>query len=568
MAGLRRLVQVLGIAVVFGAGAAASRAETGRELTRELTPERLAASEREPQNWLGFFGNYEAWSYSGLGQVNRRNVRRLTPVWSFATGEKGLTATPLVVDGVMYVLAPRNQLFALDAASGRQIWSYGREAADGRVARNGHGLVAGHGMIYFGTSDHHLVAVDAQTGSEVWDVQIEDPKLCGCGPAFAPMLVKDKIVMGVRGEVAHRSYINAFDAKTGKLAWRFWTVPGPGEPGHDTWPEELWRLGGASTWYAGSYDPELNLIYWGVGNPAPLLGGNFPGTKLYTNALVALDADTGKLKWHFQQTPGDTLDLDSALEPILLDAPFKGEMRKLVVHPTKGGFTYVLDRVTGAYLGSYRHAETITWTKGLDNNGLPMEPLALSPDEEKLVCPTVNGSRAGNHSTYSPRAHLWINTSFETCAMIRALTPGTPAEGQFFNAGSQNAVASTTAKAHIAAFDPVTGERKWKHNTDYLNVSSLMSTAGDLVFGGDIFGNAWALDVETGDKRWSYNVGSPISAMTISYAVKGRQYVAVSAGGVASGLGLAMRLWPEIKNRVPPVGSTVHVFALPERGAR
>ena len=531
----------------------------------EVTPARIAASENEPENWLTFFGNYEAWSYSALRQINRRTVKRLVPAWSFATGEKGMSATPLVVDGVMYIAAPRNRIFALDAATGRQIWTYEREFLEGRVARTTLGLAAGFGMIYFGTVDNHLVALDAATGREIWDVQIEDSTQCGCGPSFAPLLVKDKIVMGVRGEVAHRSYINAFDARTGKHAWRFWTIPGPGEAGHDTWPEDLWRIGGASSWFAGSYDPELNLIYWGIGNPAPLLGGRGPGAKLYTNSLVALDADTGVLKWHFQETPDDVLDLDSATEPVLIDVKMDGTMRKLVVHPTKGGFTYVLDRVTGTYIGAYRHADAITWTKGLDKNGKPLEPLRLNAQEEQLVCPSVNGSRAGNHSTFSPDTGWWYTTSYESCAMEKAIDPGKPIEGQFFNAGSQRSVPSPSSKPHIAAYDPVTGKKHWTHETKGLNVSSLMSTGGGLIFGGDLFGNAWALDARTGEKLWSFNMGGGVSNKPISYAVNGRQYIAVGAGAFAAGVGLTLRVWPELKSQMPPLGSSIFVFALPQR---
>lgn len=532
----------------------------------ELTGERIGNAAAEPQNWLTFFGNYQAWSYSSLSQINRRTVKSLVPVWSFATGEKGMSATPLVVDGVMYIAAPRNRIFALDGATGRQLWTYEREFPEGRVARTTFGMAAGYGMIFFGTVDNHLVALDAATGREVWDVQIEDPKQCGCGPAFAPLLVKDKIVMGVRGEVAHRSYINAFDAKTGKHAWRFWTVAGPGERGHETWPEELWKIGGGSSWFAGSYDPELNLIYWGIGNPAPLLGSTWPGKKLFTNSLVALDADTGALKWYFQENPEDVLDLDSATEPVLIDAPVDGVMRKLVVHPTKGGFSYVLDRATGAYIGGYPHSDTITWTKGLDKNGVPIAPERLSPNEDKLICPSVNGSRAANSSTYSPRTGLWVTTSYESCALERAIDPGKPVEGQLYNAGSQISTLSPTSKPHIAAFDPVTGRKAWAYETHGLNVSSLLSTGGDLIFGGDLFGNAWALDGRSGKKVWSFNMGGGVTNKPISYAVNGRQYIAVGAGAFGAGLGLTLRLWPELKAEMPPVGSSIFVFALPQRG--
>jgi len=530
----------------------------------EITAERLAHSEIEPDNWLTHFGNYEAWAYSALEQINRDNVKTLVPAWSFATGQKGINSTPLVADGVMYLAAPQNQIFALDAATGEMLWTYVREIPSGRTARPTAGLAVGLGLVFFGTVDNHMVALDAANGREVWDVQIEDPKQCGCGPSFAPLLANGKVIVGVRGEVAHRSYINAFDAKTGALAWRWWAIPGPGEPGHETWPEELWELGGASTWYAGSYDPDLNLIYWGVGNPAPMLGGTLPGDKLYTNSLVALDADTGELKWHFQETPSDIFDLDSATEPVLLDHEIDGKMRKLVLHPTKGGYTYILDRETGEFLKAYAHSQTITWTEGLNERGQPINRQTLSHDEETLVCPSVNGSRGAQHSAYSPRTGLWYTTSLESCAMVKLIESAGPREGQFYNSASLVAVLSPKAPPHIAAFDAMSGARKWMFETDLVNGSSLLTTGGDLIFGGDLLGRAWALDAETGDKIWSFNMGSGVTNAPISYAVDGRQYIAIGSGPLSASAGLSTRLWPELAAQIPPTGSSIFVFALPE----
>jgi alcohol dehydrogenase (cytochrome c) len=534
-------------------------------LSADVTSVRISHSESEPENWLTHFGNYEAWAYSSLGQIKRENVKDLAPVWSFATGHKGLNSTPLVADGIMYLAAPENQIFALEAATGEMLWTYVRDVPQGRTARPTAGLAVGFGLVFFGTVDNHMVAVDAESGQEVWDVQIEDPSQCGCGPSFAPLLVKDKIVVGVRGEVAHRSYINAFDAKTGAFAWRFWAIPGPGEAGHDTWPEDLWKLGGASTWYAGSYDPKLNLIYWGIGNPAPMLGGTQSGDKLYTNSLVALDADTGDIKWHYQETPSDIFDLDSATEPVLVDAEYEGVMRKLVLHPTKGGFTYILDRVTGEFLKAYPHSQSITWTSGLDERGQPKDRQGMSSEEETLVCPSVSGSRGAQHSAFSPRTGWWYTTSLESCAMVRRIDPGAPKEGQFYNAASIAVVHSPEAVPHIAAFDAVSGDRKWVFETDLVNGSSLLATGGDLIFGGDLLGRAWALDAESGEKIWSFNMGSGVTNAPISYSVKGRQYVAIGAGTLSASAGLSTRLWPEMAERMPPVGSSIFVFALPDQ---
>jgi alcohol dehydrogenase (cytochrome c) len=516
-------------------------------------------------DWPQFFGNSQAWSYSPLDQINREDVKGLVPVWSFSTGEHGLSTTPLVVDGVMYLLAPRDHLFALDAATGRLIWSYAHEIPQGQVGPTAAGISAAFGMIFMGTMDNHLVAIDAKTGHEVWDVQIEDYRQCKCSPSFGTILAKDKIVVGVRGDVAHRGYIDAYDAKTGKRDWRFWTVAGPGDPGHDTWPGDTWKFGGGATWYNGSYDPDLNLVFWGVGNPQPMMfAGNRPGDNLYTDSVVAIDADTGKLKWYFQEMPHDSLDFDSAPEPVLIDAPEGGTTKKLVVHASKSGFTFVLDRATGKLITTFPHADHINWTKGLDEDGRAIDPIQNEPGAEKLVCPSVYGSRAANHSTYSPKTGWWYNTSFEVCAKMRAVPLMPSKEGDYVIGGFSLPEHSATTKPFIAAFDPLTGKREWTHETKVMNVSPLLSTGGDLVFGGDPFGDVWALDAKNGRGLWSYSTGGGISSAPITYSVKGRQYVAIGSGMSSPPGSLVPQLWPEYKNQIPPVGSVLFVFALPE----
>jgi len=281
-------------------------------------------------DWPGFFGDSGAQSYSPLDQINNGNVKNLVVAWAFSTGENGgLGATPLVEGGIMYLLAPNNHLFALDATTGKVIRSLTREVPSGTLGGVGSstGLAMGFGLLFEGTRDNHLVAVDAKTGREVWDVQIEDYRQCKCTTSFTPIMAGDKVVVGARGDIAHRGYISAYDAKTGKLAWRFYVIPAPGETGNDSWPKEIWNLGGGSTWYGGSYDPELNLVYWGVGNPQPMLNADArPGANLYTDSVVAIDAATGKLKWYFQENPNDSLDYDSAPEPTLLDIKRDGKV--------------------------------------------------------------------------------------------------------------------------------------------------------------------------------------------------------------------------------------------------
>jgi len=348
---------------------------------QELTAKRIEHAEKEPQNWLTFYGNYRAWSYSSLDQITRENVKQLVPVWAFPTGgQTGLQAAPLVVDGVLYLENHQNHVFAVDASTGRPLWDYAyqssRKANPSQLAVGTRGLAVGNGLVFMGTRDNHLVAIDAKTGQEVWKLQVPDTTEC-CGITGAPLLVKDKVLTGLYdGEFAHRGYLTAFDVKTGKMAWRFYTIPAPGEPGSESWPGDSWKTGGGSTWFTWSYDPELNLIYWGIGNPSSdLFGEHRKGSNLYTDSLVALDADTGKLNWYFQETPHDLWDFDSNPEPVLIDVNQNGQLRKLVLHSTKGGYAYLLDRQTGKLVKTFAYAQDINWSSGLDKDGKPLNPV-------------------------------------------------------------------------------------------------------------------------------------------------------------------------------------------------
>ena len=424
-------------------------------------------------NWPSFFGNDQAWSYSALDQINRGNVKNLAPVWAFSTGETGLGATSLVVDGVLYLLGPNNHLFALNAATGEQMWSSLRPLPQGQLGGLGSstGIAIGFGLIFEGTRDNHLIAVDAKTGRDVWDVQVEDYRACKCTTSFTPLLAGDKIIVGARGDIAQRGYIAAYEAKTGKFAWRFWTIPAPGEPGNDTWPKDMWALGGGSTWFGGSYDPDLNLVYWGVGNPQPMLNANArPGDNLYTDSVVAIDAATGKLKWYFQENPNDSLDYDSAPEPTLIDVDRGGKTEKLLLHANKSGFSYLLDRVTGKFIAGWPHADAINWNKGLDKDGHPIDPVRTEVGVDKLICPSLYGSRAGNHSAYSPKTGWWYNTSFEVCAYTKAVPLMAAKEGDMDMGGFIRPERSKTTQPFIAAFDPLTGQRKWTLQTVLPNV--------------------------------------------------------------------------------------------------
>lgn len=538
---------------------------------QEPTWQRLINSDKEAQNWLSYGGNYSAHRYSSLNQINAANVKNLAPVWMFPTGEVrgGLNATPIVMDGVMYLMGPMNRVFAINAATGEIIWKYFYKLSTRNIPYQpgSRGVAIGYGKVYFGTVDNHFVALDMKTGRELWDVEIEDMRQCGCNVTSPPLIVKDKVIVGVTGgEHAHRGYLNAFDANNGKHLWRFYTIPGPGEPGSETWGPQMLKFGGASTWLTGSYDAELNLLYWGVGNPSSDYYGELrPGDNLYTNSIVALDPDTGKLKWHYQEVPHDMYDFDSAYECVLIDYEKDGKLQKLLVHANKGGYTWVVDRATGKYVNAYPHVDVLTWLKGVDKNGRPVDMQPVPPDKETFVCPAGFGGRNYDHSAYSPRTRWWYNVGWEACNVIKPEKLDIKEGQPLFGGGTDTLPPKDKpAYGHINAFDPMTGERKWRYLTDGMNLASLLATGGDLIFSGDVYGNAFALDAKTGQKLWSFPTGAGISGSPISYSVNGRQYVAIPTGMGSLLSGVNAILWPEKADKLPEGASTLVIFALPE----
>src|SRR5712671_6338018 len=342
----------------------------------QVTFERIRHAEREPGNWLTYSGDHSAHRFSALDQITPQNGKNLRPLWVHQLDalDKAET-TPLVVDGVMYATESPSNVIALDTRTGRPMWSFLRAVPKdvrlccGQVNR---GVALLGDSVFVGTVDAHLIALDAKTGSVRWDVAVADYKT-GHAITAAPLAVKDKIVVGIAGgEFGIRGFVAAYDANTGKQAWRFWTVPVKGEPGVETWAGDSWKTGSASTWITGSYDPDLNVIYWGTGNPGPDWNGDVrAGDNLYSDCLVALDADTGKLKWHFQFTPNDPYDYDSVQIPVLVDANWNGSPRKLMLWGNRNGFFYVLDRGTGQFLLG-RPFANINWASGLDETGRPI----------------------------------------------------------------------------------------------------------------------------------------------------------------------------------------------------
>jgi alcohol dehydrogenase (cytochrome c) len=371
----------------------------------QVSFERILRADQEPQNWLTYSGNLSGWRYSPLTQITPANVRNLELQWLFQTrapaeANEKFEATPLVVDGVMYTVLPPNHLVALDAATGRMFWIYSAAISPlarvccGRVNR---GVAILGDTLFMATIDGHLIAIDAKNGRPIWDKALVDPAL-GYSFTLSPLIVKDKVIVGPSGgEYGIRGFVAAFDAKTGAEVWRFNTIPGPGEPGHDTWidaEKTAWKTGGGPAWVTGSYDPQLNLTYWGTGNPGPDWNGDpRPGDNLYTDSVIALDADTGRLKWHYQFTPHDEFDYDATQVPVLVDIPWQGQPRKLMLWANRNGFWYVLDRTTGQFLQGKPYTK-VTWATGFDEHGRPKRALAPT-HEARSSTRTTRARRTG-----------------------------------------------------------------------------------------------------------------------------------------------------------------------------
>jgi alcohol dehydrogenase (cytochrome c) len=522
-------------------------------------------------DWATHGGTYASRRYSDLDQINTTNVRRLLPAWSFQTGdiEHGLQATPIVQNGVMYISTSNGWVIALDAATGALKWEYRYTPAGVPIyGKQNRGVAVSQGMVLLGTADNHGIGLDSATGKEKWRTNMEDARQCGCNITGAPLAVKDVVVYGVTaGDSAHRGYLTALDVKTGRLRWRFHTIPGPGEKGHETWPGESWKTGGGSTWMTGSYDAELNLLFWGVGNAAgDLLSKGRKGDNLYTASVVALNPDTGKLAWHYQEVPHDVWDYDSVYEIVLVDLPVSGRMRKLLFHSVKSGYTWVLDRTNGEFIKAFPFVKHANWVAGITEAGKLVGRRDPEIGKGLFICPSAMGGKSWNESAWSPRTGLLYLPVVEACNDLIAREQ-TPEEGQAFLGGSWVMKPPPDGKieGYLAAFQPLTGERKWTvPATATWYMASLLATAGDLLFTGDPEGNFMAFDARDGKKVWSFQTGGGHRGGAITYAVNGRQYVATPVGwGSIVGL-FHTALFP---NATPPrAGSAMMVFALPEVG--
>ncbi len=503
-------------------------------LTAQVPYERILQAESEPGSWLTYSGTYGAQRYSTLDEINRNNVHQLQAAWIYQTrSTQKFEVSPLVADGVMYISEPPSDATALDLRTGRPIWEYRRSLPQGIITCCGQvnrGVALLDDQVFLGTVDAHLVALDARTGQVRWEVEVAEHTE-GYAITVAPLALDDKIIVGISGgEYGIRGFLDAYDPVTGERLWRFWTVPGPGEPGNETWSGDSWERGGAPTWVTGAYDPELDLLYWGTGNPGPdFIGDVRLGDNLYSEAVIALDPDTGELVWYFQFIPHDLHDYDATQVPVLVDADFEGEPRKLMLWPNRNAFYYVLDRETGEFLVGQQFARQ-NWALGLDENGRPIDnPETVADLDGALVYPDDDGAANWYSPTYSPQTGLIYQNVRETGATYY-LADATYEPGRIYMGASRRPVEDEDPRGFLRALDALTGDLVWEIEVYSPPWSGLMSTAGGLVFSGTTEGDFFAADAETGDVLWRFQTGGRIYANPITYLSEGRQYVAIAAG--------------------------------------
>ena len=517
---------------------------TGLSRAGEVTSGRLVRALEEPQNWLTYRGDYSGRNHRELKQIHKGNVADLRVDWVFQTGVGAAAkfqTVPLVVDGIMYITAPYNNGYALDARTGRRLWRYQRKLPDqslccGPINR---GFALLRDKLFMATLDSHLVALDTKTGNVLWDVQRADYRM-GYSSTGAPLIVKDKVIIGTGGgEYGARCFLDAYDPDTGKRLWRFWTIPAAGEPGSGSWLGDSWKTGGAPTWMTGTYDPELDLLYWATGNPAPDLNGETRlGDNLYSASVVALDPDTGKMKWYFQFTPHDVHDWDANEVPVLLDLEMDGKPRKLLVHSNRNGFYYVLDRETGEFLHANPVAR-VTWASGIDSKGRPQVLPNTDPTPEgNRQCPGMGGGSNWMAPSYNPDTGLLYVVVREECTNYfsseQELEPG-----HFWLGSFPQVKPDEDTWGVVKALVPTTGEVKWEFKFHTPTWAGTLSTAGGLVFVGDMEGYLTALDAHTGKSLWRFQTGAPIVTHPITYMLGDKQVLAIAAGSTLYTFSLA-----------------------------
>jgi len=545
-----------------------------------VTDDRLLNAAKEAETWLMHYRTYDGWRHSPLNQISTQNVAKLVPKWFLALGEVGnQEATPVVNDGVMFFPAGsvrRIQIFAVDAATGKVLWVHEHKHPDDLTAfstfhPHNRGVALYKDKVYFGTLDAKVVALDAKTGKVVWEKQVAD-NADGYYFNIAPMIVKGKVIIGTSGpgEMGIRGFIEALNADTGESAWRAWIVPGAGEPGSETWAGDSWKYGGGAIWITGTYDAETNLVLIGTGNPSPFIWEMRKGDNLYTSSAIALDADTGKMKWHYQYLPNDAWDFDTHDAHVLVNIKRDGKDVKAALQPNKLGFLFTLDRTNGKLLSAVPYVKHVDWAKGYDlQTGKPMEnpgkrPTMGGPAVE--MCPSLQGGRGWAYTAYSPQTNLLYIPANEVCMTYKYVSELVFKRGTPYIGVDWSMKMPLDNMGVVRGVDVNTGEIKWEwSNKAPLFWGGILSTGGGLTFVGTWEGKLVALDSSSGKKLWDFQVGTPLTGAPIAYAAGGKQYVAIIGGGKDRAL-IAAAKEPKLADymKMTPLGGVLAVFGAPD----
>jgi alcohol dehydrogenase (cytochrome c) len=488
------------------------------------------------ENWTSYNGDYTGRRYSSLNQITPANVRELHAAWVFhPSNSQMLEATPVVVRGIMYVTSS-NDAFALDARTGRVLWHYQRPVSSGLLddaaAHKNRGVAVWKEFVYTETDDAHLLCLDARSGGLRWDVEYAD-KAKHYGATSAPLVINGTVIVGTSGgDSGVRGFLEAYDAVTGKLKWHLWTIPGPGEFGSSSWPADSYLHGGATTWMPGTYDPELDTLYWTTSNAAPdFVGDSRPGADLYTACVLAINPNTGKLKWYFQFTPHDLYDYDANQTTVLVDLNENGTTRHLLVQADRNGFFYVLDRTNGKFLNATPFVEKLNWAKGVDSSGRPILSGLIPTKQGTRICPGITGATNWYSPSYNPATRLFYVMALEGCDIYFA-NPKPFVRGEtYYNTGTKRPPHEHAEKILLALSIP-DGKIIWRypqvgHGNSW---GGTLTTAGGLVFFGDDAGSMEAVEATTGRPLWHFNTGQEMHASPMTYAVDGVQYVTIAAG--------------------------------------
>jgi alcohol dehydrogenase (cytochrome c) len=510
-----------------------------RTLNIHASTEQITRANENPDEWLSYSGSLSGWRYSWLSEITPASVSQLQLRWVYqsTTSEPKFESTPLAVSNTIFVTEPPATVVALDAKTGEVIWKYERPIPLDlpiEVGKVNRGLAILDNSLFFGSLDGYLVAINANTGKVNWQTRVAKSSE-GFSLTGAPLVVNHSVIIGVAGgDYGVRGFLAAYDVTTGQQQWKFDTIPGPGEVGHETWENEAWKHGGGGTWITGSYDPSLDLLYWGVGNPTPAFAGDErPGDNLFTNSVVALHASTGKLAWYFQFTPHDEHDWDSTQTPILADLLIDGAERKVICWPNRNGFYYVLDRITGQFLAGIPFVE-INWAQGLTSQGkpLPANPGTVT-EGGRVTKPGVIGGVNWQPGAFSPERGLIFVPAIEGQSVFTKSAAGYVTRGEKgMFAGSGGSMVGPITKV-VRGLDAATGVKQWEYRPPlgkrFGGFGGLLATAGGLVFGAS-GASLFALDAATGKEMWSVGLGGDTWAPPITFTSEGRQVIAVWAG--------------------------------------